>query len=150
GREADAEPFQAGAEFGAEIGHGQVDGRWVGRVVAGDRVEDEGAIARGPGQGPGVVERPVQGYDATDADPAVGGLDAGDAAEGGGNADATARVGAEGAEAKAGGNCRAGAAARPAGDPVQVPGVVGRREVGVDVRPAKGPFVHIELAEENG
>src|SRR4030067_44901 len=88
------------------------------RVASGDRLEDEGDVGGGPRHRPHVVERPAQGHDAAAADAAVGGLDAGDAAERGGDAYGAAGVGAESAQGHAGGGGGAGAGGGGARPPV--------------------------------
>src|SRR3990172_7013387 len=94
-RYADAQAADTLLEIGREVR--ALDGRGCGveRVVAADRVEDNGGIADGAREGADLVERACESDETETADAAVGGLDADDAAEGGGLADAAAGIGAE-------------------------------------------------------
>ena len=120
------------------------------RVVAGDDVHQDGAVLHVLREGADLVQRRGEGDQAVAGDPAVGRLHPDDAAEGRRLADGAARVGAEGGDALVGGHRRRGAAARAAGDPLEIPGVPGRAEVGGLRGGAHGELVHVRLAGEDG
>ena len=64
----------------------------VARVVARDRLHDQRRIGRGSGHRADLIETRCEGHEATSADPAVGGLQAGDPAESGRLADRAAGI----------------------------------------------------------
>ena len=97
-----------------------------------------------------MIEREDVRAHASEANPAVGGLEADDATQGGGLADRTARIGAErdGAEPR-GDRCRR-AAARAPGDALEPPRIVRRAIVGIDRRGGRREFVGQGLAKQDG
>ena len=148
-RHADAHAGQRRFDRGRVVLDRQVGAGRVVRVVAGDCVEDEGAVVRRARHRPGVVQRPAQRHNASQRDAAVGRLDATDAAQRRGDADRAARVAAQRAVAIAGRKRRARAAAAAAGDARRVPGVARRRVVALDVGAAHGPLVQRQLAQHD-
>ena len=153
--DADLEALDVAAEQRAPVGGLEVDGGAVLGVVAGHCLEQEGGVLDVAAEGAGLVERGGEGDDAEARAAAVGGLDAGDAAEGGGLADGAAGVGAGGGECYAGrhgGSRAAGAAARDQGGVVGGlgPGVADGAVVGGHVGRAHGELVEIGLAERDG
>jgi hypothetical protein len=80
-RHADAQAAQVWSERGAVVRHRLVHAERVLRVVAGDGLQDQGAVGGAAAHRAGVVQRPVQRHHAAQADAAVGRLEAGDAAE---------------------------------------------------------------------
>jgi len=117
--------------------------------VAGQRLQHEGAVLRGARHGPGVIERPRERDHAGPAHPPVGRLEPGDAAEGGRTPDGSAGVGAERAHRQAGGQGRAGAAARAARDVIEVPRVARGRKPVARKLDAEGELVGDQLAEHD-
>jgi len=127
--------FQAGGILGVEAGHG---------------VEQEAAILGGAGHGAGLVEGGGEGDHAPAGNHAVGGLQAGEVAQGGGLADGAAGVGAGGGGGQAGRHGGGGTAGGAAGNAALVPGVLHRAEEGGFVGGAHGELVHIGLAQVHG
>ena len=84
------------------IGHGLGPAGGIPRVVAGDHLQEQCGVLDRQGHGADLIERGGERDQAVAADEAVGGLEADDAAEGGGLADGAAGIGAEAAEAHAG------------------------------------------------
>ena len=120
------------------------------RVVAGDDVHQDGAVLHILREGADLVQRRGKGDQAEAGDPAVGRLHPDDAAEGRRLADGAARVGTERGDAFVGRHRRRGAAARPAGDPLEIPGVPGHAEEGGLRGGTHRELVHVRLAGEDG
>ena len=122
----------------------------VARVVARDRLHDQRRIGRGSGHRADLIEARCEGHEATSADPAVGGLQAGDPAESGRLSDRATGIRAD----RDGGHvgCHAGrrAAARAARRPREVPRIVDGTERRVFVRAPHRELVHVGLADEHG
>ena len=148
--EADAQALHPGVETGAEVRHRHISGAGVAWIVAGDRLQHDGAVLDIPGQRAAIVHRPGQRQDAALADAAIGRLDAGDAAEGGRQADRAAGVAAHRDRREGGRDRGAGAARRTAGKAVELPGVARRRPGQVVGRAAGGELVRRQLAEQYG
>ena len=121
----------------------------VHRVVAGDDLVEQGGVQDRAGTGPGLVQGGGQGHEAVARDRPVGGLDADRAGDGSGLADRAAGVGADGQRGLEGREGGSAAAARAAGDPVEVPRVVGRAVGGVLGGGAHRELVHVGLAEDD-
>ena len=146
---ADAQPLHALAEIGGEVGHRTIGARRIGRIVAGHRLQQQRAVLHRPGQRPGVVQRERQRQHAGAADQAVGGLDAGDAAQRRGPADRAAGVRAGAAEDHAGRDRRAGAGRGAGGEVLRVPGIARRRPGQVERRAAHGELMRRQLAHHH-
>ena len=98
---------------------------------------------------PRLVQAGGEGDHAPARDAPVGGLDAGDAAQGCRLADGAAGVGGGGGGAQSGGHRGGGASGGPAWDPAGVPGVLdGAVEAGLVGR-AHGELVHVGLAQHH-
>src|ERR687893_280356 len=149
-RDADDSTPDAAVEVAGEVFGGTVHGVEVLRVVAGQGGEEEGVVLDSAGEGADVVEGPGQGKHATFADAPEGRLHADHAAEGGGDADGTARVRAVGAVAEARGDGRTRPTRGAAGDPGEVVRVPRRPEVGAVPRRPVGELVGVRLAEKDG
>ena len=87
--------LQSAVSAGGVVGHRRVERGRVARVVAGDDVHHQRGVGDGARQRADLVERGGEGDQAVAADPAVGRLEADDAAQRGRLADRAARVGAE-------------------------------------------------------
>ena len=118
--------------------------------MAGDGLEDEGAVGGVAGDGADLVQGGCVGHEAVAADAPVGGLQAGYAAEGRRLADAAAGVGAQGEGGGAGRHRRRRAAAAAAGNAGCVPGVAGGEEGGVLGGRPHAELVHVALAQQDG
>ena len=110
----------------------------------------ERAVGGRAGHRADLVEARGEGHEAAAADAAVGGLEAGDAAQAGRLADRAARVGADRHGRHVGGHAGGRAAARAARGPREIPGIVHRAEGGVFVRAAHRELVHVRLADDHG
>ena len=120
----------------------------VAGIVPADHLVQQGRVQHGARDRADLVQRGGHGDGAVAGDAAVGGLDADRAGDGAGLADRSAGVGAEGQrgfERRDGGS---GAAARAAGDAVQVPRVVGGAVRGVLGGGAHGELVQVGLAQD--
>src|SRR5262249_33771418 len=122
-RHANGEPARPAPEWPQVVAHRyRARGRIAG-IVAGHALEQEGAVLNRARHRPRVVERPREGHDASAARPTIGRLDPRDATESRRPADRPARVGAGGAGDEPRGQRGPGAAARAAGNVVEVPRV---------------------------
>ena len=92
-------------------------------AVLGERAEQRGAVGHRPRHRPDVVERRRQREHTGDRDAAVRGLDRADAAQRGRDAQRATGVAAQRRRGHAGGERRAGAPARAAGDAIESPRV---------------------------
>ncbi len=150
GGDSQADSFEVSRESTGVIGNRGSRRRWVSRVSAGQHVHNQGEIARGPGHGPGVIERPAEGVNSVAADPTVRRFEACCAAKRRGDPDGTPRIRAqrEGNErsCQSGGRSPAG----PPGDSVRVPGVPDRPVVRVQGGGAVGELMHVQLTDEDG
>ena len=114
--------------------------------MSGHAVKDECEVFGADGKGSRLVEAGGVGNHAPAREGAVGRLDAGDAAPGGGLADGAAGVGAGGVGYEAGGNDRSGCAGGATGDVFVLPRVFHRAEGAAFVGGAHGEFVHRDFA----
>ena len=128
-RKPDLHPFDIVHQGLRVVGNRQVDAGGIAGVIAGHGAQHDGAVGHVAGNRPHLVERGGIGDHPVAGDPAIGRLEPHAAAVGGGLADGTAGVGAEGGNRLPGGDCRGRAAGRAAGDALQVPGVAGRAEM---------------------
>ena len=87
GGDAHAEAGDATVDVGGVVGDGDGHGAGVKGVVAGGGLEHEGGVGDGAGHGADVVAVEAGDHETALADPAVGLLEADDAAEGAGEAD---------------------------------------------------------------
>ena len=121
----------------------------VAGVVAGDRLHHQGTVGSRPGQGADLVEARGEGDQSPPADPPVGRLEAGDAAEPGGLADGAAGVGADRHRRQIRRDAGGGAAAGAARGPLQIPGVADRPIGRVFVGTPHRELVHVGLADDH-
>ena len=117
--------------------------------MAGQRLERHGGVCDGAGQGADMVAVEGGGNQSALADPAEGGLDADDAAVGGGCPHGAADVGPEGGEGDARCDVCRGPATGARRDVVRIPGVAHCPEVRVVRRAPGGQLVHVLLAEND-
>ena len=103
-------PHVAGKRGGI-VGHRHIGGNVVAGVGPGDGVHRQGGVLYGANHGAGVVKAPGQRRKPSAANPAVGGFQSHDSAQGGGNTNAAAGVAAHRDGALAGGGGRTAAAA---------------------------------------
>src|SRR5262249_41415955 len=138
---ANGEPARSTPEWPQVVTHWYRARGRIGGIVAGHALGQEGAGLHPARPRPPVVQRPPKGHDAGAARPAIGRLDPRDAAEGRRAADRSARVGAGGAGDEPRGQRSAGAAARAAGDVVEVPRVARGGELVPGELEAEGELV---------
>ncbi len=124
--------------------------RRVGRVVAGDRLEQDGVVLDRAGDRPDMVEREGERKDAVAAHRPIGRLHPDHAATGGGIAHRSAGVGAERRRRHAGRGRGPASARRATGMEVGVPRVAGGRPGQLQGRAAIGEFMQRQLAEQDG
>ena len=133
---------KSGTSSGADVeSHG---------VVAADRVQHRRRVAHGARERPDLVQRAGERDEAVAADAPVRRLHADDAAERGGLADASARIGAQREDRLARRDGRRRAAGRAARHARQIPRVVRRVVGGVLRRRAHRELVHVRLADHHG
>ena len=121
----------------------------IGRIVAGQRIEQDGAVLRGPGHRSGGVQAGRQRDHAAARHQARRRLDAGDAAIGRRQPDRAAGVGPQRPQRQPGRHRRPRAGAGPAGVAPRVPGIARRRPGQVERRPADGELVGRQLAQHH-
>ena len=153
GAPGDAQAAQGGQRIGdgGEVVLGLVvDGGGVTRIGPGGGAGEEGGVGDGAGDGavvgaggPDVEVGPV-GY------ASERGLEAEDAAEGGGDADGAGAVGAVGEGAESGGHGRGGAAAGAARGAISVPGIAARIAELVVAHVLVAEVGRIGLADDDG
>src|SRR5437016_373374 len=112
-------------------------------------LENGGRIASRTGQRAGRIECGRKRDDTGVADVTASGLEADDAAEGCGDADGAAGIGADAAVAKAGGHGGGRSSTRAAGYARGVPGIARGAVVGVVGGHTVGELVHICLAKKD-
>jgi hypothetical protein len=78
---ADAQALHTVADAGGEVGDWPVDAGRIFRIVAGHGLQQQGAIFNCPGHRTRMVHAERKRQHARTADQAIGGLDAGDAAQ---------------------------------------------------------------------
>ena len=133
GDTADPDPRQRPLKVGGISRNRFLQRRRITGVVPGDRLQHQRAIGSGAGHGADLVEARCKGHQSAAADPAVGGLQSGDAAQPRRLPDRSAGVGANGHRRHVGGHAGGGTTTRSSRCPRQVPGVVHRAEGGVFV-----------------
>ena len=148
--DGDAQAVDRTRERGGVVGDGMMGRVGVGRIVAGDRLEDHRAVARGARHRPDGVEAPRQGHARGLRHPAERRLQAGDPAQRRWDADAAARVGAEAAVEETGRGAAPGSRARPPRPPVVVPRVAVDRERAGGVGRAHRELHRRGLAHDDG
>ncbi|MCY1532729.1 hypothetical protein D9M68_680170 [compost metagenome] len=122
----------------------------VARVEAADDVQELEQVAAAGGQRAGLVQAGAEGHHAVARYRTVRGLDAADAAQGGGLAHRAAGVGAGGGCHQAGRHGSGGAARGAAGHGGVVPGVLHGAVRGVLVAGTHGEFIAVQLAQRHG
>ena len=103
-RQPDGDTLHLSRENGRVIGNRNIGRGAVGRVVAGDGLEQDGAVCDISGQGPHLVQGGGKSDNTVTADPAVGGFHTNHTAVGGRLADGPTSVGTEGTDGLARGN----------------------------------------------
>ena len=146
---ADAHALDAGAEQRGVVGIGSRRAGGIARIVAGERLQHQRAVLRGPRHRTDMIERERRGCDAGAADQPIGRLDAGDAAQRRGTADRAAGIGADAAEDQPCRDARAGAAAGTGGEVRGVPRIARRRPGQIERRPAIGELMRRGLAHQH-
>lgn len=137
-------------EGGGEVELGGVAGGGIVRVFAGGGVENGGEVGHRAGERAAGILRDGEGDDATDAGEALGGAEAGEVIDGGGDADGATGVRAHAGGGETGGDGGPGTAAGAAGVARGVVGVAGLAEGGTDGGDAGGEFVEVGLGDEDG
>jgi hypothetical protein len=154
--QARAEELPGQADPQAGQGFGQVAGvilllplqaGGIPRVEARHDVEQQGAVLGGLRHGAALVQGGGEGDHAVAGHHAVGGFQAGDAAQGRRLADGAAGVGAGGRRGQARGNAGRAAAGGTARHPGGIPGVLHRTVEAGLVGRAHGELVHVGLAQ---
>ncbi len=147
--QADLQPLDTVAQVGAIVGDGKIDTGRVEGVVPGDRLQHDGAVLDVAGHRTDLIEGGGEGDDAVAADPAIGRLEADDAAVRGRLADRAAGIGSQRGRGLAGGDAGGAGAGGSAGHGVEVPGVLHRPVGAVFVGAAHGELVHVQLADDH-
>ncbi len=135
-RHAHPHPVDLADQSCGIIGHRQFGCGRIVWIITGNHIHHQGGIPHIFGERTGVVQRPGQGKHPMPADAAVGGFEADNAIEDGGNADRSPRVRPQRAKTHVCGHGSARPAARSACDVVPVPGIAHRTVVGIHDRPA--------------
>ena len=148
-QQPDAQPPQRRGDR-RRVGHLRARHRGrISRIVAGQRIEQDRAVLRGPGHRAGGVQAGRQRDHAAARHQARRRLDAGDAAIGRRQPDRAAGVGPQRAQRQTGRHRRPRARAGSAGVPPRVPGIARRRPGQVERRPADGELVRRQLAQHH-
>ena len=121
----------------------------IGRIVAGDGIQQQRVVGHRAGQRPDMVEREGQRKHAAPRHQAIGRLQPDDAAGAGRIAHRSAGVGAERQREQPGADAGAGAGRRAARMMVRIPRVARRRKRQVEARPADGEFMRRQLAQDD-
>ena len=127
-------------------------GAGVGVVGAGDGLEDVAAIFGGAGDGADLIHGPGERHGAGAADQAIGGAQAGDAAEGARHGDGTPGFRAQREGHEAGGDGGGGTGAGASGPARGIPGVeagAGERGRGEAVSTSAGESTMLSLAQSS-
>ncbi len=147
--EADAQAPDAPVDLGGEAGPRGGCAAGVGRVVAGDHVQQGRGVRRGARHRPNMVQREGEREHPTARHQAIGRLQPDNPAGAGRVTDRAAGIGAERQREQPRGQPGAGAGGRPAGVVARVPRVACRREGQVEGRAANGEFMGGELAHHD-
>ena len=131
------------------VGHRRAARRRVFGIVARDCLQHVGGVFHRPGHRASVVLGPAQSHHTVPADPAVGGLQAHDAAQGGWPTNRSARAGSQCAQALTRGHRRTRPTARAPRDVIQIPRVSGRFKRRRPVRAAQRKLVHRQLTQQD-
>src|SRR5206468_12550989 len=148
-RHADTEPADPLAQRYQVVGDGLAARRRIGRVVAGERLEEQRAVLHRPRHRARVVEGPGERDDARAAHAPVGRLEADNVAERHGSAERAARVRAGRAVGEPGGERRGRAAGGATGHVLEAPRVLRRLEAVAWELEAESELVRDELAEHH-
>ena len=144
----DAQTFDSPVYSGAHSAYRVRQGSGIVGVEAGDGLQHDAGIGGAARQGSDVVQRCGQIQHPVAADSAPCGLEPHSAAGGGGKADRTAGIAAQGPEAQPRGRGHARAAGRRARPAPGIPGIEGNFKVGMVA--AHGAFRQVELAQQHG
>ncbi|MNC14486.1 hypothetical protein D3C75_622640 [compost metagenome] len=144
----DAQALYISGQCGHIIGNLHVQGGGVLAVMPGNRLEYIGGVLHIFGQGTDLVQRRSKSHQAVTGNQAVGGLQAHNAAIGGGLPDGAACIRTQGEIDLACGNCRCRTAAGAAWHIGRIPRVIGGMETGVFVGAPHGELVHVGFAHQ--
>jgi len=148
--QADAQPAQVRAvQGGGVIGHRQRHGGGVSRVMPGHHPQQQGGVAHGAGQRPGLIQRGGVGDQAVAGDAPVAGLQPDRAGQGRRLADAAAGIRAQRAGNHPRRDGRRAAAAAAAGHAAQVPGVARGEVAGILRAGPHRELVSVGLADQD-
>ena len=149
-RDADLHALDVLFERRGKIRHRDVRGRGILGIMAGDDIHEDRRIRHVLGDRADLVKRRRERHETVAGDPAVGRLEPHDAAAGRRLADGAARIRAERRDALA--RCHRGrrSAARSAGDPFEVPGILGDEKTRVLRRRPHGKLIHVRFAADHG
>ncbi len=148
--DADAQAGDGLVHLAEVVGHGDLGGGGVQRIMAGHDLHDQGGVFHSVGKGADLVEAGGEGDKSVAGDEAVGGLVADDATQGCGLADGAACVGTEGADAEVSGHGGGSAAGGATGDAGDVPGVFGGAAGRVFSAGAHGEFIEVGFTQDDG
>ena len=123
----DAQTAHSGVHLRGVVGHRGGDRGGIARVVAGNRLQEQGAVAHVFGDRTDLIQGRCVRYDPEAADAPVAGLQADDAAKRRGQPNRAAGIGAERGTGLIRGDRGRGAAGRAARHPVGIPRVAARR-----------------------
>ncbi len=149
GDDTDPQAVDAVAEMRRQRRHRLGDRGRVGRIVTGDRLEQQRGVGHVRGERSDLVERAGEGDQTVARHQAVRRLHADDATERGGLADRATGVGSERQRHEAGGDGGGRASRRAARHPRGVAWVAGRAEGGVLRRGTHGELVEVGLADHD-
>ncbi len=150
---ADAQVFRAAfdkcVDACEEVGHFERRAGRIERIMAANGLQHQRGILDGPGHRADLVERGGEGDQAVAADAAVGGLDADQAAEGRGLADAAAGVAAETGTGHSRRDGSGASTAASAWNTVDVPRISRNEKRAVFRRGTHREFIEIRLAHDD-
>jgi hypothetical protein len=119
--DADSHTFYIFDERRRIIWHRCSAGGGIFGIIAGNGLQHDGGVFDGPGHRSTVVQRPTEWHHTIAADPSIRGFEPDDTAVGGWPPDRAAGAGTQRAHAESGRDGCPGAAARSAGDVLEVP-----------------------------
>ncbi|GMR23665.1 MAG: hypothetical protein BMS9Abin37_2115 [Acidobacteriota bacterium] len=119
------------------------------RVIACQRFQQQRRVVHRVSQRPDLVQRRGERHESVARYAAVGGFESGDAAQARGLADRSAGVGSEGRRDESSGDGGCGAAARSAGNTIEIPRVFRRMKRRVFGRGSHGELVHVGFAQDD-
>ena len=147
--QADLQPLHILHQSLGEVRHSRLAGGGVHIIMAGNHIEDMGAVRHIAGQGANLVKRRTVSHQSVAGNTTIGRLQPHHAAEGSGLADGAAGIGTQGPDGSACSHRSCAAAGGTAGDALGIPGVAGGMVSGVLRGAAHGELVHVQLAQDN-